>query len=50
MVQETLRLSEILTLEELADYLRLPLEVIERQAIQGKIPEARKSQHSNNMS
>jgi excisionase family DNA binding protein len=29
---------EVLTLEELADYLRLPVEVIERQASQGQVP------------
>jgi excisionase family DNA binding protein len=31
-------LSEVLTLEEAAAYLRLPLETIERQASQGQIP------------
>ncbi|MGG6264818.1 helix-turn-helix domain-containing protein [Leptolyngbya sp. AN03gr2] len=30
--------SEVLTLEEAADYLRLSPEVVERQAIQGSIP------------
>ena len=30
--------NEVLTLEEVADYLRLPREIIERQALQGKIP------------
>ncbi len=30
--------SEVLTLEEAADYLKLPLDTIERQAIQGHIP------------
>jgi excisionase family DNA binding protein len=29
---------EILTLEEAADYLRLPLETVERQAVRGEIP------------
>lgn len=29
---------EVLTLEEVADYLRLPREVVERQALQGIIP------------
>ena len=31
-------LSEVLTLEEVADYLRLPPEVVLRQAINGKLP------------
>ncbi len=31
-------LTDVLTLEEVAKYLRLPKETIERQAIQGKIP------------
>ena len=31
-------LQDVLTLEEVAKYLRLPKETIERQAIQGKIP------------
>lgn len=30
--------KEVLTLEEVADYLRLPQETIERQALRGKIP------------
>ena len=30
--------NDILTLEEVADYLRLPKEIIERQALQGQIP------------
>lgn len=38
MVQQTVHVLEILTLEELADYLRLPQEVIERQAMQGQLP------------
>jgi excisionase family DNA binding protein len=29
---------EVLTLEEVADYLRLPVEVVERQAAQGQVP------------
>ena len=31
-------LPEVLTLEEAADYLRLPKEIIERQATRGQIP------------
>lgn len=31
-------MSEVLTLEEAADYLKLPLDIIERQAKQGRIP------------
>ena len=31
-------LQDVLTLDEVAKYLRLPKETIERQAIQGKIP------------
>jgi excisionase family DNA binding protein len=31
-------LSEVLTLEEVAEYLRLPSEVVLRQAINGKLP------------
>ena len=31
-------LPQVLTLEEVANYLRLPEEIIERQATQGKIP------------
>jgi excisionase family DNA binding protein len=30
--------TEVLTLEEAAAYLRLPLEVVERQALQGSLP------------
>ncbi len=30
--------EEVLTLEEVAGYLRLPLETVERQARQGRIP------------
>ena len=29
---------EVLTLEEVANYLRLPKEIVERQALQGQIP------------
>ena len=32
---------DVLTLEEVADYLRLPKEVIERQANQGQLPARR---------
>jgi excisionase family DNA binding protein len=32
------RTMDILTLEETADYLRLPLEIVERQAARGAIP------------
>ena len=31
-------ISEVLTLEEAANYLKLPLETIEREATQGNIP------------
>jgi excisionase family DNA binding protein len=31
-------LQDVLTLDEVAQYLRLPKETVERQAIQGKIP------------
>ncbi|MBM3133889.1 MAG: helix-turn-helix domain-containing protein [Chloroflexi bacterium] len=31
-------MPDVLTLEEVADYLRLPKEAIERQAVQGQIP------------
>lgn len=31
-------LQDVLTLEEIAKYLRLPKETIEWQAVQGKIP------------
>lgn len=32
---------EVLTIEEVADYLRLPLEVVERQAAKGQLPARR---------
>lgn len=35
---EEVRISDVLTLEEAANYLRLPKETIERQAAQGQIP------------
>lgn len=31
-------ITDILTLEEAADYLRLPLEIVELQAVRGEIP------------
>ena len=34
----SLVLQDVLTLEEVAKYLRLPEDTIERQAVQGKIP------------
>ncbi len=34
----TLILHEVLTLEEVADYLRLPAETVEREAARGRIP------------
>lgn len=37
-MRQRTRLPEVLTLEEVADYLRLPKAIIERQAVQGKIP------------
>jgi excisionase family DNA binding protein len=30
--------TEVLTIEEVANYLRLPAETVERQAAQGKLP------------
>lgn len=35
---QTITAPEVLTLEEAADYLRLPKEALERQAAQGHIP------------
>ncbi len=37
-MDQTMPVSDVLTLEETADYLRLPKETIERQATQGQIP------------
>jgi excisionase family DNA binding protein len=37
MSEQVLR-HDVLTLEEVADYLRLPKETIEREAVQGHIP------------
>jgi hypothetical protein len=31
-------LPEVLTLEEVSQYLRLPIETLQRQALQGKLP------------
>lgn len=35
---QVMMMFDVLTLEEAADYLRLPKETIERQAAQGRIP------------
>jgi len=35
---QTMIVPDVLTLEEAANYLRLPEETIERQAVQGQIP------------
>jgi excisionase family DNA binding protein len=37
-MNQTLTLPNVLTLEETADYLRLPKETVERQARRGQIP------------
>ncbi len=37
-MNQTLTMPGVLTLEELAGYLRLPQETVEQQAIHGKIP------------
>ena len=37
-MNQTMLLPNVLTLEEAADYLRLPRETVERQAIRGRIP------------
>ena len=37
-MSQTMELPQVLTLEEVASYLRLPKEIVERQATQGKIP------------
>ena len=37
-MSQTTKLPEVLTLEEAADYLRLPREIVERQAGHGQIP------------
>ncbi len=38
MPQQTITLPNVLTLEEVANYLRLPEEVVEREAVKGQIP------------
>jgi excisionase family DNA binding protein len=37
-MSQTITVPDVLTLEEAAEYLRLPKETIERQAVQGQIP------------
>lgn len=37
-MSQTMVMPDVLTLEEVADYLRLPKEIVERQATQGQIP------------
>jgi len=37
-MNQTIELPEVLTLEEVANYLRLPKEMVERQAAHGQIP------------
>ncbi len=37
----TLSIPDVLTLEEVANYLRLPKELVERQATKGQIPARR---------
>jgi len=37
-MSSAMTIPDVLTLEEVADYLRLSKEIIERQAIQGQIP------------
>ena len=37
-MSQTAELPQVLTLEEVASYLRLPKEIVERQAAQGRIP------------
>lgn len=38
MTRQAITLPNVLTLEEAAHYLRLPEEVVERQALRGQIP------------
>lgn len=38
MIRQTILEPSVLTLEEAAEYLRLPQEIIERQAARGQIP------------
>ena len=37
-MSQTLTMPNVLTLEEVADYLRLPREIVERQAVHGQLP------------
>jgi len=37
-MSQTTELPQVLTLEEVANYLRLPKEIVERHAAQGQIP------------
>jgi hypothetical protein len=37
-MSQAAKLSEVLTLQEAAEFLRLPPETVERQALQGNIP------------
>ena len=37
-MSQIMMMPEVLTLEEVADYLRLPKEIIQREAIRGRIP------------
>jgi excisionase family DNA binding protein len=37
-MSQVITVPEVLTLEEVADYLRLPVEIVERQASQGQVP------------
>lgn len=37
-MSHTLTMPDVLTLEEVATYLRIPKEIVERQAIHGQIP------------
>ncbi len=37
-MSNTVLAHDVLTLEEVADYLRLPTETVEREAVQGHIP------------
>jgi len=37
-MSSTITIPDVLTLDEVANYLRLPKETVERQAVKGKIP------------
>jgi excisionase family DNA binding protein len=37
-MSQTSKLPQVLTIDEVAAYLRLPKETVERQAVQGQIP------------